>query len=347
MRQGRLVATCLVASLGIHVAIAAHLGFVSDDQSRAASPGGDVAVIGGLEDLVMGSLPSQSAEPVEDVAEPLEPELLDPEPVEEAREDAELEPVEDVTAADAEVQPREAPVEEVVEADTAEPVAPVAALVPILRDSEAPAMVAPQEPDPEDAEVEPETLEKAPVVEPVAEAEPEQAVEPAEAEEAEAVEPESAVADVVVAPVPDAKPAARPEKRAKKSKKVARRPASSAGNADRDQQRGQSVGARTTKLGDGGRKATSSYLGRVVSRLQRAQRYPRKARRAEGTVLVRFTIAPGGQVSGLSVLRSSGNSTLDEAALATVRRVSPLPAFPREMPQKSKSVKVPFVYRAP
>ncbi|WP_321339674.1 energy transducer TonB [Breoghania sp.] len=362
MRQGRLLTICLVASLGIHVAIAAHLGLSEDDQGRAASPGGDIAVIGGLEDLVMGSLASQSAEPVEEVEEPLEAEpveeaVAEVEPVEEVTPE-EAEPVEDVPISEpeqAEAQPVEAPVEEVVEPETADPIAPVAALAPILEDSETPAMTMPQDPLPEESEIVPELIEEQPLPEPEAESEPEaepepvreQAAEPVEVEEAEVVEPESAVADLVNAPVPDAKPAVRRAKRLQKPKRVARSRASNAGNSDRDQQRGQSVGTRTANLGDGGRKATSSYLGRIVSRLQRAQRYPRKARRAEGTVMVRFTIAPGGQVSGLRVLRSSGNRVLDEAALATVRRVSPMPAFPSEMPQKPKSVKVPFAYKAP
>ena len=161
------------------------------------------------------------------------------------------------------------------------------------------------------------------------------------------MEPESTAAEVVTAPVPTVKPKVERPKREVKKRVVTKRKPAPRGNSDRNQARGQTLGSKTTERGDGGRKATSNYLGRINARLQRAKRYPRAARGAEGVVRVSFTIARSGAVSGLRVVSSSGNTDLDAAALDNVRRVSPFPEFPDEMTQGSQRITVPFRYAAP
>ena len=76
--------------------------------------------------------------------------------------------------------------------------------------------------------------------------------------------------------------------------------------------------------------ALANYDSSVNSRLNAHKRYPDAARplRAQGTVTVRFTIGPSGDVSGVAIVGSSGNAALDQAALAMVRDASPMPAPP-------------------
>jgi len=65
--------------------------------------------------------------------------------------------------------------------------------------------------------------------------------------------------------------------------------------------------------------------------IQRAKYYPRAARRLgqEGTVIVIVYLAPNGDLARApEVYRSSRFTTLDEAALAMVRRAAPLPLPP-------------------
>lgn len=325
MRHGRLLAGCLAASVAIHLAVGARYDFAGDLVERSASPGGEHAVAGDLADLVVGTNVPEPVEPLEE-EEQIEPvEEMPPEEVVE-----ESEPVEPV---------ENAPVEPEESVELEEP-SPQVALSPVLRDEVAPVMAMPEDP-PEAEEPEEPTLpeEVAP--------EPAETVEEVEPREAEPVEPESAVADVVEAPVPAQKPEIERPKRQVKKRVVKKRKPVARGNSDKRQVRGQSRGSNTAERGDGGRKATSNYLGRVNARLQRAKRYPRRARGAEGTVMVRFTIARSGSVSGIRVVRSSGSAELDAAAVSNVKRASPLPRFPDDMPQSSQTVTVPFRYNAP
>jgi len=73
-----------------------------------------------------------------------------------------------------------------------------------------------------------------------------------------------------------------------------------------------------------------SYFSLVRSLLERHKIYPDAARRRgeTGSVTVRFTISPSGALADIGVERSSGRKALDEAALLTVRRASPLPSPP-------------------
>ncbi|PTW61608.1 protein TonB [Breoghania corrubedonensis] len=318
MRTRPLLLGCFAASFAIHLAVGAHYDFGGAPLiERSVSPGGEHARVGDMEDLFEGTNVSRPVEPLPD--EEIKP--VEEAPVEEV-------PVEEVTE---ELTEEAKPVEE---AEIAEPQR-VATVSPILLDDAEPVMPAP------------EVVPKRPEV-PVEEILPDEQITEIEPEMAQPVEPESVVADIVTAPVPTLKPEVeRPKREVTKKRVVKRSKPVKRGNSDRDQARGQSVGARTAERGDGGRKATSNYLGSVNARLQRAKHYPRRARGAEGVVRVSFTIARSGAVSGLRVVRSSGSAELDSAAMENVTRVSPFPDFPDEMTQKSQTVTVPFRYQAP
>ena len=74
----------------------------------------------------------------------------------------------------------------------------------------------------------------------------------------------------------------------------------------------------------------SSYQAQVHAHLQRFRIYPEAARSRgiTGVAVVRFALGRNGQVLSVSLVRGSGASILDEAALAMVRRASPFPPFP-------------------
>ncbi len=73
-----------------------------------------------------------------------------------------------------------------------------------------------------------------------------------------------------------------------------------------------------------------SYLATIRNLIERHKVYPDSARRRgdTGSVTVRFTVTPAGRVSDLLIERSSGSRALDDAAVRTVRRASPLPSPP-------------------
>ncbi len=67
-----------------------------------------------------------------------------------------------------------------------------------------------------------------------------------------------------------------------------------------------------------------------MAALEKHRRYPNaaRARREQGTSLVRVSIARDGRVLALALERGSGSARLDEAALQTFRRAQPLPPVP-------------------
>jgi protein TonB len=69
------------------------------------------------------------------------------------------------------------------------------------------------------------------------------------------------------------------------------------------------------------------YKGVVYGKLEHAKVYPESARgrRAQGQVIIAFSIGDEGQVQDLKMVQSSGEADLDAEALAMVQRVSPFP----------------------
>lgn len=65
----------------------------------------------------------------------------------------------------------------------------------------------------------------------------------------------------------------------------------------------------------------------IEASIERNKTYPRLARERaiQGTVRLRFKIAPSGDVQKLEVIESSGSDILDSASIRTVYRSTPLP----------------------
>jgi TonB family protein len=101
-----------------------------------------------------------------------------------------------------------------------------------------------------------------------------------------------------------------------------------------------SPGAEAARLPPG-------YAATISRLLQGALRYPPGARDAgvEGSALVMFTIARDGTIFASRLQRSSGDQALDSEALALLRRVSPLPPLPEEVPGQAAAVVVPIAFR--
>lgn len=91
---------------------------------------------------------------------------------------------------------------------------------------------------------------------------------------------------------------------------------------------------------------SSGWQNSLAAWLRSHRNYPDEARRRaeEGVALVRFNVTRDGQVIAVTLVRSSGSATLDEAAQAMVRGAH-LPPFPADMPQSQTTVTVPVRYR--
>ncbi len=137
------------------------------------------------------------------------------------------------------------------------------------------------------------------------------------------------------------KPKKAPEKKKAEKPKTPPPPASEAARkAKVETAQSDRTAAKVTSAGGGRNVSPAKWQSRLMSHLERRKRYPSEARsnREEGTVYVRFRIDDGGNVLSVSLSRSSGHSSLDQAVLEMVRRASPVPAPP---PGVSKTITAP------
>ena len=84
----------------------------------------------------------------------------------------------------------------------------------------------------------------------------------------------------------------------------------------------------------------ADLLRAIRAQIERAKVYPEAARRRarEGTVDLRFRIAPDGSVERVEIVQSSGHDLLDESAMQTIRRAGPYPVL-------AGWVRIPLAYQ--
>jgi protein TonB len=83
-----------------------------------------------------------------------------------------------------------------------------------------------------------------------------------------------------------------------------------------------------------------AYLGQVRKTLERSKVNPRST--LSGTVLIKFTVGPKGELISRTVQQSSGSKILDDAAMAALDRAAPFPPLPQEIASGPLEVQVPF-----
>jgi periplasmic protein TonB len=87
----------------------------------------------------------------------------------------------------------------------------------------------------------------------------------------------------------------------------------------------------------------TKYLGSVRMALEKAKVNP--GTRQRGTVVLRFTLAPSGEVLSREVAASSGSKILDAAAVAALdRAATKFKPFPEGVGSAPRNVTVPFEY---
>lgn len=108
-------------------------------------------------------------------------------------------------------------------------------------------------------------------------------------------------------------------------------------------QHAERYAAPSTQSADGA-LLKAEWQSTLLAWLKRYRRYPRQSERShqEGVVWVRFSVDRQGRVADPVVQQPSGYPLLDEEALATVRRASPLPPPPVEVPGDPVMVLVPI-----
>jgi protein TonB len=144
-------------------------------------------------------------------------------------------------------------------------------------------------------------------------------------------EPRAAESPPPVKPEPQPKPVQhatkpKPERAAKPKHEPRPRTA--------DLEPGATASPSASGIGIGRAGTDTNYRGLVFAHLARHKQFPADARgRGEqGSAMIAFSLDGGGGVTRVSLVRSSGFSSLDQEAQAMVRRASPFPAPPNGRP---------------
>ncbi len=90
----------------------------------------------------------------------------------------------------------------------------------------------------------------------------------------------------------------------------------------------------------------ADWQAQLLGHLERFKRYPRAAQRMryQGVVAVRYRVDRVGNVLAVELARGSGHAPLDEEALAAVRRASPVPQPPADIPGDPVEVTTPVQF---
>jgi len=93
-------------------------------------------------------------------------------------------------------------------------------------------------------------------------------------------------------------------------------------------------------------QATQHYLAALAARIDRSKFYPRVARRLgeEGMAVVGFVIQRNGELTDIHIVESSGHQRLDEAAIKTLRRVTPFRRIPEAIDRERWPITVPIAF---
>ncbi|CAH1657338.1 MULTISPECIES: energy transducer TonB [unclassified Chelatococcus] len=110
--------------------------------------------------------------------------------------------------------------------------------------------------------------------------------------------------------------------------------------------RAQTAAAPSQGVTQAPSRAPATWKNLLNAHLKRHQRYARELqdRNQRGTAYVTFTIDRSGRVLSARLGRSSGSAMIDQEAVATLQRASPLPAPPPEIRGATLSLSIPIVY---
>ena len=184
-------------------------------------------------------------------------------------------------------------------------------------------------PEPENVQKEPE-LEKQEVVEdPTVKPEPQKIKEPEKEK-----------------PKPKEKPKEKPKDKPKKDVKPQEKPINKdLPKGDKNIDSSANVNAKATTTGATNSNAQvvgsgtdtsemAAYRSAIRREIERHKRYPTRAKmmRKQGKVSVSFNVGPDGSLSGARVTQSSGDESLDNAALEAVNSARPVGARPSGFP---------------
>jgi len=156
-----------------------------------------------------------------------------------------------------------------------------------------------------------------------------------------------AIPKTAPAPIPDRKTEDRSRRLARAdsagSPVASNRPGSS-GNTDKASRSASASGGGSTPGSNAKRDAEHAYLAQLQRAIGRYQRFPDDARkrRRTGVVTVAFVVMADGRIREVKLHSSSGDSSLDKAALQALHRLNRFKPIPASIGRQSWPMRVPI-----
>jgi protein TonB len=93
-------------------------------------------------------------------------------------------------------------------------------------------------------------------------------------------------------------------------------------------------------------RVRATWQKELIAHFNRHKRYPADRAAQSAEILVNFIIDETGRVTSSSIVKGSGDTSFDEAALAMIRRSDPVPRPPSLVAHAGLSFTLPVIFRA-
>jgi periplasmic protein TonB len=98
-------------------------------------------------------------------------------------------------------------------------------------------------------------------------------------------------------------------------------------------------------LGETARRIRATWQKELIAHLDRHKRYPSERSQKAAEILVSFVLDRLGHVLSASIVKGSGDTAFDEAALAMLRRSDPVPPPPPLVADEGLNFTLPVLFR--
>jgi protein TonB len=97
--------------------------------------------------------------------------------------------------------------------------------------------------------------------------------------------------------------------------------------------------------GESARRIRATWTKELVAHLDRHKRYPAERQQKTAEIVISFELDRTGHVVSTSIVKGSGDTAFDEAALAMVRRSDPVPQPPPLVADEGLNFTLPVIFR--
>lgn len=97
--------------------------------------------------------------------------------------------------------------------------------------------------------------------------------------------------------------------------------------------------------GETARRVRATWQKELVAHLDKHKRYPAERAQKSAEIVISFALDRMGRVLSMNIVKGSGDTAFDEAALAMVRRSDPVPQPPPLIADEGLSFTLPVIFR--